>query len=695
MISTVEFLGMRFLDANPSGVRAALCDALKGPFGYVVTPNVDHVVSYHRGDAGLRAAYDGAAFQICDSRVLAKLASLNGLHLTPFPGSDLTRELLEQPLHSGLRMAVIGPDEAAFRDLRARFPSVDLVHIPCAAQLGVGTGEWWQTVGRAAAADWDLLFVCLSFPKQELFARDLGRTGRERGLALCVGASIDFLTDRQTRAPKAMQRANLEWLHRLASDPRRMARRYLQRGPAIFGLAARAWRAERGRDRTSERRRVLVLSTVLPHGRSTGGEIASMNFIEGLRATGCEVDILAYRREGDDREPPPGFLSPRDWPIESAGRPVRAAAWMGRAYLARRPYSVQKYVGARIKRLLRLRLRTAPPDLVVVDHAQASWLLPLVPAHLPVVLIAHNVEHQLYGSHGDAVGGAGKASPKQRLKGAVYKREGERLSAVERAAALRAQEIWTLTDDDAAAFAQMAPGRVVRSFGVPGQAFRGACEPLPEPSVDVGLLGSWTWDVNRAGLDWFLKSVAPRLPKDLRITVAGRSDHAPGTVRSNVRFAGFVPDAGAFLRSCRVVAIPSTVGSGIQIKTIETLGLGVPTVATTVALRGIDDPPLDLRVANGATDMVSAILEALDAPRPDGRDGAVWRQAREHAFRTDLAHALDALFEEALLERPSHVASEAAGEKGSILEGPHVERSEDGTSTPTEQARLRMGAMRR
>ena len=339
MTSTIDYLGMRFLDANLTGVRAAFREALRGRFGYVVTPNVDHVVSYHRGDAALREVYDGALFQICDSRVLAGLASLSGLHLTPCPGSDLTQDLLERPLFPAMRIAVIGPDMEAFRDLQQRFPSISLTLIPSASKLTIGSSEWRETVARTAGTRWDLLLVCLSFPKEEFFARDLGRAGRVHGLALCVGASVDFLTGRQKRAPEFLRNAGCEWLYRLASDPRRMAARYLQRGPAVFAIAGREWLRLRQdgpdiMDRTASPKRVLFLTTVMPHERMTGGEIASMNFIDGLKASGCEVEVIAYRREGQEDELPVGFLSPVDWPIESAGRPVRSAVWMASALRA-------------------------------------------------------------------------------------------------------------------------------------------------------------------------------------------------------------------------------------------------------------------------------------------------------------------------------------------------------------------------
>jgi exopolysaccharide biosynthesis WecB/TagA/CpsF family protein len=62
-----------------------------------------------------------------------------------------------------------------------------------------------------------------------------------RGLALCVGAALDFITGTQKRAPRFARRLGLEWAHRLLTNPRRMWRRYLVEGPAIFLLAYR-WR---------------------------------------------------------------------------------------------------------------------------------------------------------------------------------------------------------------------------------------------------------------------------------------------------------------------------------------------------------------------------------------------------------------------------------------------------------------------
>ena len=61
------------------------------------------------------------------------------------------------------------------------------------------------------------------------------------GIAFCVGAALEFITDQQKRAPALVRRLRLEWAHRLVTNPRRLWRRYLLEGPAIFLLTYR-WR---------------------------------------------------------------------------------------------------------------------------------------------------------------------------------------------------------------------------------------------------------------------------------------------------------------------------------------------------------------------------------------------------------------------------------------------------------------------
>ena len=81
-------------------------------------------------------------------------------------------------------------------------------------------------MGRINEAKPDMLFLAMGSPQKE-FWLDRNWERLDVGLAMGVGGSIDVIAGRYPRAPRWMQRAGLEWLHRLGLEPRRMWRRYL------------------------------------------------------------------------------------------------------------------------------------------------------------------------------------------------------------------------------------------------------------------------------------------------------------------------------------------------------------------------------------------------------------------------------------------------------------------------------------
>ena len=232
-----RFMTLDFTDGDRPALLGRVAAMARGPYAYVVTPNVDHVIKLMDGRVGADV-YQGADLKICDSRILSHLACLRGKRLSVYPGSDMTADLLASSAARELTIAVFGPDRAAFDDLVARYPQARLEFLDTPI-LVPDTPAWDAAVRAAAEADWDVLLACVSFPKQERFAHALRLAGRAHGVTLCVGASIDFLTGRQHRAPKVFQILSLEWLHRLLSQPRRMFRRYVIEGPAILGWFVR------------------------------------------------------------------------------------------------------------------------------------------------------------------------------------------------------------------------------------------------------------------------------------------------------------------------------------------------------------------------------------------------------------------------------------------------------------------------
>lgn len=204
-------------------------------FGYVVTPNADHLMRLHK-DGQFRALYQSASFVLLDSRFVARLVRLSrGMRLRVCPGSDLTEALLTRVVAPSDAIVMIGGSHEQAEQLRKRYGLSQLAHYD--PPMGfVNQPKAFEDCLRYIESHSPFRFCLLAVgsPQQEMLASRLRERGVARGMALCIGASINFLTGIETRAPRALQQMGLEWVFRLLQSPRRMAGRYLLRGPRLF-----------------------------------------------------------------------------------------------------------------------------------------------------------------------------------------------------------------------------------------------------------------------------------------------------------------------------------------------------------------------------------------------------------------------------------------------------------------------------
>jgi len=116
-------------------------------------------------------------------------------------------------------------------------------------------------------------------------------------------------------------------------------------------------------------------------------------------------------------------------------------------------------------------------------------------------------------------------------------------------------------------------------------------------------------------------------------------------VPANVTLVGRVPSAEHFLRSCRLAALSSRAGTGVQLKTIEAMQLGLPAVATTLSCRGFTELPDNFTLADTASDFARAVTERVAAIRAGDRqriDGAAFMAGQRSALADGLARGLAA-----------------------------------------------------
>lgn len=218
---------------------------------FVVTPNVDHIVKLQT-NVGLQNAYTKAALIVTDGRPVVWAAGFLGVDIPgTVPGSDLVPAIFEhaqlnqQPLTVFLLGAMPGVADRAKDIIHATWPMVKVV-----GTLSPDFGfEKKPAVSKAICeainnSGADLLVIGLGAPKQELWITQYAPEISVK-VALCVGATIDFIAGEKSRAPIWMQKVGLEWLHRMLSEPRRLAKRYIVDAIIFPKLIFNEWQLRR------------------------------------------------------------------------------------------------------------------------------------------------------------------------------------------------------------------------------------------------------------------------------------------------------------------------------------------------------------------------------------------------------------------------------------------------------------------
>jgi N-acetylglucosaminyldiphosphoundecaprenol N-acetyl-beta-D-mannosaminyltransferase len=247
----VDLLGTLVDNLTLAETADLICDMVDqgAPYSYVVTPNVDHIMRLRRV-AEFRDAYRQAALAVPDGVPLLWASRFLGRPLKGrVNGTDLFELLAARAAAKGYRVFLLGGNpgtaERSAQVLKSRHPDLGVAGTFC-PPFGFEKDEGQITgiQARVRDAGADILLVGLGSPKQEMW---MHRHGGGCGVAVAIGVGISFslVGGEIARAPAWMQSSGLEWLWRLAMEPRRLWKRYLVDDLPFFWLVLRE-RCRRG-----------------------------------------------------------------------------------------------------------------------------------------------------------------------------------------------------------------------------------------------------------------------------------------------------------------------------------------------------------------------------------------------------------------------------------------------------------------
>ena len=358
---------------------------------------------------------------------------------------------------------------------------------------------------------------------------------------------------------------------------------------------------------------VFVTSLVTDGKPTTGFEVANEAIVHGLRDIGCRVTVVGFRQPRQQPISDADTIVVDTLAVENAGASaLRKLQWLAGALIRGLPVGGNKLRAVSWVKLKSVLDTCETADGLIINSVQMPSAFPQLLDYKPFIYVAHNVEH--------ASARQNAHSSANWLEGRLYARDARLLEPTEARLCDRARHVFVLSEDD----------RQVLALGENKASVLPLVFPQEENPVgegvqveqDIGLIGTWTWQPNLVGLNWFLEEVVPQLDRDLTVRIAGSTPSLPLPERPGVRFVGRVEDAAIFVAQSGVLALVSRSGTGVQLKTIEAFQSGTPCVATASAVRGIETIPANCRVADDAGDFAEALNKLAFAVR-SGETGPI------------------------------------------------------------------------
>ena len=384
---------------------------------------------------------------------------------------------------------------------------------------------------------------------------------------------------------------------------------------------------------------ILVVGNRVPWPLHDGGAVATYRMLEALSAQGNQLTYFTYNTqkhfvsEEKIHEYFP-FCEVITVPLNAQVSPLSAF----KNLFSRGSYFLERYFNVGASAQLTALIAERNFDLIQIEGLYSFPLLskpiwfwgePLCLAipelrqsGVPVVYRAHNVEHEIWMRLAK--------NESNWLKRAYLNIQSKRLRKEELKAIQSIDAVVGISQTDCDYFGANNTNKV--HLYLPSVKTALKVEIKIQPAA-IFHIGSMEWDANVQGVTWFLSKVWPRLKSevpDLVFHVAGKGIMAHKNLffQTDVINHGEVSNATTFMQAHGIGVVPLLAGSGIRMKLIESLSLGIPCVATPIAVQGLPiENGKQLMVAADAEEFINAIKDLLE-----NRKKAIEMGKQAHAY---------------------------------------------------------------
>lgn len=228
-IKKVNIMSVNIAALTMKELLAFVCNninKLKGK--YICVSNVHTTVTAFE-DENYRNVQNSAILAIPDGSPLSKVGRKRGYkNMERITGPDFMEEILKISNEKGYTHYFYGTTDETLNKMKSiileKYPNIKIVGMYSPPFRELSKEEDQEIINNINAVNPDFVWVALGAPKQEIWMYN--HKDKIKGLMVGVGAAFAFIAGNIKRAPKWMQKLQLEWLYRLLQEPKRLFKRY-------------------------------------------------------------------------------------------------------------------------------------------------------------------------------------------------------------------------------------------------------------------------------------------------------------------------------------------------------------------------------------------------------------------------------------------------------------------------------------
>lgn len=360
--------------------------------------------------------------------------------------------------------------------------------------------------------------------------------------------------------------------------------------------------------------KILSLTHKSPYPPKDGGAIGIYNIAVGIARNNSSIHILSMNTTKHKVENAPSELAPGCTisfvDVDTTIKPFNALVNL---FFSKLPYNAVRFISDDYAKALLNILKKEQFDIIQLEGPYVYYCLPLIKKYskAKICLRAHNIEHEIWDRSA--------AIEDNIVKKWYFRLLAKRMKKLELSLINKYDFLVPVTAKDLEFF--NAHGNSKPCMVMPaGILFKEFNENFKFRKA-IFSIGALDWLPNQDALKWFVENVMPLLKNkipDIQFNVAGRQ--SPLWFReylsaNKIVFCGEVEDAASFMISNGIMVVPLLSGSGIRVKILEAMALGIPIVSTTIGVEGIDcQNGRDILIADTAEDFADRISELLNNP---------------------------------------------------------------------------------